>query len=153
MGSLPLITALGLALLQAAPAPSQPSLTEKRQVLQAVVAITTLPPGELMKTPPTTPIEHDSEVAKTEMVTVVVTIQGCQSSPTGGCQATADVVATRPDGSVHSEMKNIPLANGRGIATLVLKASDVTGIYKVEATVRDPIARRVAKTERLFGVK
>ena len=153
MVSFHLVVALVLGFLQAAPAPSQPSLSEKRNVLQAVVAITTLPPGELMKTPPTTPIEHDSEVAKTETVTVVVTIQGCQSSPAGGCQATADVVATRPDGSVHSEMKNIPLASGRGIATLVLKSADVAGVYKVEATVRDPIARRVAKAERLFGVK
>ncbi len=62
-------------------------------------------------------------------------------------------MAHKPDGTVHSEMKNIALTHGRGTATLKLAPTDVTGVYKVEATVRDPVARRVAKAERLFGVK
>jgi hypothetical protein len=128
-------------------------LSDKRAVLKAVVAITTLPAADVSKIAPTAEIDHDSEVARTEGVRVVVSIQGCQTNAAGGCEATADVVAYRPDGSVHSEMKNIALAGGRGMATLSLKPDDVTGVYKVEATVRDPNARRFAKTERLFGVK
>ena len=56
----------------------QQSLSAKREVLQAVVAITTLPAAELTSVPAAKEIEHDSEVARSEAVTVVVTIQGCQ---------------------------------------------------------------------------
>ena len=152
MTALACLGALAIAFLQA-PSATQPALGDKRNVLRAVAAITTLPAAEVLKTAAATEIEHDSEVARSELVTVVVTIQGCQSNTAGECQATADVVAYKPDGTVHSEMKNIALPNGRGTATLKLAPGDVTGVYKVEATVRDPIARRVAKSERLFGVK
>ena len=149
------MTLLGVVaiVLGQTPAPAQPSLSANRNVLRAVAAITTQPAADVMKTSAATEIEHDSEVSRSETVTVVVTIQGCQSNTAGECQATADVVAHRPDGTVHSEMKAIALPNGRGTATLKLAPGDVTGVYKVEATVRDPLARRVAKSERLFGVK
>lgn len=150
MSPVALIGVLSIALLNTSEA-SQ--LSDKRAVLKAVVAITTLPAADVSKIAPTAEIDHDSEVARTELVRVVVSIQGCQPNAAGVCEATADVVAYRPDGSVHSEMKNIALASGRGMATLSLKPDDVTGVYKVEATVRDPNARRFAKTERLFGVK
>ena len=152
MSPVALISVLTVAFLQTT-APAQSSLSDKRAVLRAVVAITTLPPADVSKLAPAAEIDHDSEVARTEMVRVVVSIQGCQPSAAGACEATADVVASRPDGSVHSEMKAIALTTGRGLATLSLKPDDVTGVYKVEATVRDPNARRVAKAERLFGVK
>jgi hypothetical protein len=155
------ILALSLGVAQT-PAPQTPppgtpppaqSLSAKREVLQAVVAITTLPAAEVKAIPAAKAIEHDSEVARSEAVTVVVTIQGCQADATGVCNATADVVAYKPDGSVHSEMKAITLAAGRGTAALKLAPADVTGVYKVVATVRDLNARRFGKTERLFGVK
>ena len=152
MSPVALVSVLTFAFLQTS-APPQTSLSDKRAVLKAVVAITTLPAADVSKIAPTAEIDHDSEVARTEMVRVVVSIQGCQPNPAGVCEATADVVAHRPDGSVHSEMKNIALTTGRGLATLSLNPDDVTGVYKVEATVRDPNARRFAKTERLFGVK
>jgi hypothetical protein len=152
MNAVVLLGVVAVSFLQA-PSAAQPSLSDKRNVLRAVTAITTLPSADVLKTPAATEIEHDSEVARAEAVTVVVTIQGCQVDTAGACQATADVVASRPDGTVHSEMKNIALTNGRGTAMLKLAPADVTGVYKVEATVRDPIARRVAKSERLFGVK
>jgi len=152
MGPITLIGVLTFALIQTT-APPQPSLSDKRAVLRAVVAITTLPPAEVSKIAPAAEIDHDSEVARTETVRVVVSIQGCQPNAAGVCEATADVAAHRPDGSVHSEMKNIALTGGRGLATLGLKPDDVTGVYTVVATVRDPNARRVAKAERLFGVK
>jgi hypothetical protein len=147
-----LLGVVAVTLLQAPP-PSQPSLSAKRNVLRAEAAITTLPAADVLKTPAATEIEHDSEVARSETVTVVVTIQGCQADAAAACQATADVVAHKPDGTVHSEMKNIALTHGRGTAALKLTPTDVTGVYKVEATVRDPVARRVATAERLFGVK
>lgn len=155
MTSLLTCAALGLVLVQApAPAPAAPpSLTSQREVLRSVVAITTLPGVELQAIPPAKEIEHDSEVARTEAVTVVVMIQGCQADASGACRAEADVVAYRPDGSVHSEMKAVALTGGRGTVPLKLAADDVTGVYKVVATVRDLAARRFGKTERLFGVK
>ena len=134
------------------PMPQQ-SLSAKREVLQAVVAITTLPAAEIKAVPAAKEVEHDSEVARSEAVTVVVTIQGCQADTAGACNASADVVAYKPDGSVHSEMKGITLAGGRGSAALTLTPGDVTGVYKVVATVRDLNAKRFGKTERLFGVK
>jgi hypothetical protein len=146
------LAALGLGLLQtAAPAqkPAQ-SLTERQAVLKSEIAITTLPAADLQGTKE---IEHDSEVARSEAITVVVTIHGCQTDPKGACNASADVVAYKPDGSAHSEMKAINLATGRGTATLKLAPGDPTGVYRVEATVRDLTARRFGKTERRFGVK
>jgi hypothetical protein len=128
-------------------------LSAEREVLRAVVAITTMPPSELDKIPAVKEIEHDSEVARSELVLVVVMAPGCQANPQGECNASADVVAYKPDGSVHSEMKGITLTTHRGTAVLRLASDDVTGVYRVEATVRDLQAQRFAKTERLFGVK
>lgn len=146
MKTLFLVIAVGLVSGQA-------SLTSKREVLKAVVAITTRPATELAGIPAAQEVEHDSEVARSEAVTVVVMVQGCQPDAKGVCQASADVVAYKPDGSVHSEMKGINLSSGRGTASLKLAPTDETGVYKVVATVRDPTARRFGKTERLFGVK
>lgn len=133
--------------------PSPQSLTSKREVLKSVVAITTQPAADLARIPVSQEIEHDSEVARSEAVTVVVMVQGCQPDAQGTCRASADIVAYKPDGSVHSEMKDINIGSGRGTTTLKLAPTDETGVYKVVATVRDLNARRFGKTERLFGVK
>jgi hypothetical protein len=122
-------------------------------VWQSTVAIWSRPAAELATVPLTTEVEHDSEVARDEAVTVVVTLQGCQLDASGACRATADLVTHKPDGTVHSETKNVALTGGRGTARLALTPTDVTGVYTVIATVRDPEARRVARSERLFGVK
>lgn len=167
-----LVTALALAAAQApqAPMPQQPlnpkpaseapvpaaeaqPLTAKRQVMQSVVAITTQPAAEIAGIAAAKEIEHDSEVSRDEAVTIVVTMLGCEADAKGQCNASADVVAYKPDGSVHSETKGISLATGRGTAALRLSPGDVTGVYRVEATVRDLTARRFGKTDRLFGVK
>lgn len=149
---LPTLTIFGLGLLQSIDA-SQETMAQKRNQLQPVIAITTLSSAELEKTPVTTPIEHDSEVARSEAITIVISIQNCQADAKGRCNASADVVAYTPDGKIHHEMKGISLANKRGTAALNLTAGDVTGVYKVVATVRDLNASRFGKTERLFGVK
>jgi hypothetical protein len=128
-------------------------LSAEREVLRAVVAITTVAPAELAKIPAATEVEHDSEVSRSELVTVVVMAPGCQTNPQGECNATADVITYKPDGSVHSELKAIDLNAHRGTAMLRLATDDVTGVYRVVATVRDLRATRFAKTERLFGVK
>ena len=150
MRSVLLIGLLGLGVAQDVPVRK---LSAEREVLRAVVAITTMSPSELEKTPTTKEIEHDSEVSRSELVMVVVMAPGCQPNPLHECTASADVVTYKPDGTVHSELKNISLATHRGSAILKLGMDDVTGIYKVVATVRDMQAQRFAKTERLFGVK
>ena len=150
-----LLLLIGVLALGRAPAQDVPvrKLSAEREVLRAVVAITTMPPSELEQTPPMKEIEHDSEVSRSELVMVVVMAPGCQANPMHECNAMADVVAYKPDGTVHSELKNINLSTHRGSAVLKLSLDDVTGIYKVVATVRDLQAQRFAKTERLFGVK
>ncbi len=145
-----ILALIALVALPRASDQATPSLSQKREVLRAEVAITTLPAAEIAAAKA---IDHDTEVARSEPITVVVTIQGCQPDARGACNASADVEAQKPDGSVHSEMKNITLNSGRGTAALTLAAGDVTGVYKVVATVRDLNARRFARTERLFGVK
>lgn len=148
------LTVFGFGLGQTQPATApmpQQSLSERREVLRSVVAITTLSASNLASIPKE--VEHDSEVARSEAVTVVVMSQGCQKSANGACNASADVVVYKPDGSVHSEMKNVNLSTGRGTTTLTLAPTDITGVYKVIATVRDLNANRFGKTERLFGVK
>src|SRR5262245_45166924 len=160
MKSLLLVLGVALATAQlpadkpSPPSPSpQQSLSERRQVLKPVVAITTRQPADLSSIPPTQEIEHNSEVGRSEAVTVVVMVQGCQADAKGACRASADVVVYKPDGSIHSETKEIDLATGRGTMPLKLTPNDVTGVYRAVATVRDLNARRFGKTERLFGVK
>ena len=146
-----LLLTLAVGLMVTAPLGSaeQGSL-EKREVIKSEVLITTLPAADLKVTKT---LEHDTEVAKSEAVTVVVILATCQKDSQGACNASADIVAYRPNGEVHSEMKNVSLNEGRGMASLRLALADPTGVYKVVATVRDLNARRFGKTERLFGVK
>jgi hypothetical protein len=155
MHTLLMLSAIGLMLspaFQTNQSASRP-LSQKREVLQSEIAITTRPSAELASLAPSQPLDHDSEVSRSESVTVVVSIRECTKDEKGACNASADVIAYKPDGSVHSEMKNIVLSTGRGTASLKLAPEDATGVYRVVATVRDLNARRFGKTERLFGVK
>ena len=138
---------------QTSPRPAGQGLGPKRSGLSPDIAITTLSAAELRTLPKGKPVEHDSEVSRSEAVTVVVSIAGCQPDSQGACNASADVTAYKPDGTVHAEMKNVTLAGNRGTVALKLGASDVTGVYKVVATVRDINAKRFGTTERMFGVK
>jgi hypothetical protein len=128
-------------------------LSQQRSTLQPDVLITTLTAEELAKRSATDPLEHDTEVQRHEAITVIVTIAECAKDGKGMCNASADVVAYKPDGSIHSDMKNVSLNTGRGTASLKLAAGDVTGIYKLVATVRDLNARRFGQAERSFGVR
>jgi hypothetical protein len=139
-----LIAALGLI-------QTQPTLSQKRESLQPVVLVTTRPAAEVAKEPST--LEHDTEVARGEAVTVVLTIPACEKGANGVCNASADLVTYRPDGTVHSEVKNMSLNDRRVTAPLKLNQNDATGLYRVVATVRDLNARRFASAERIFGVK
>jgi len=155
MHTLLMLSAIGLMLgeaFQTNQSATRP-LSQKREVLQSEIAITTRPSAELAALPPSQSVDHDSEVSRSESVTVVVSIRECTKDEKDACNASADVIAYTPDGSIHSEMKNIALSTGRGTAALKLTANDTTGVYRVVATVRDLNARRFGKTERLFGVK
>ena len=132
---------------------SQPSLSQRRETLQPQVLVTTLSPDELAKQSSSGALEHDTEVARHEPLTIVLTIADCEKGETGACNASADVVARKPDGTVHTELKNVSLNNRRATASLKLNAGDPTGLYKVVATVRDLNARRFGTAERIFAVK
>ncbi len=93
MKTLLIVVGLGLATAQLPsdkPSPTYPSpqqsLTERREVLKSVVAITTRPAADLARVPATQEIEHDSEVDRSEAVTVVVMMQGCQPDAQGACR-------------------------------------------------------------------
>ena len=141
--------AVGLAQTPA----SQPTLSERRASLQPDVLITTLSAEDLAKRAASPALEHDTEVARHEAVTIVVSMGDCTKDARGACNASADVVTYKPDGSVHSEMKNITLNTGRGLTALKFTDRDATGLYKVIATVRDLNGKRFGKAERSFGVK
>ena len=136
----------------AAQAPT-PTLSQKREALQPAVLITTLASEELAKQSASGALEHDTEVARDETVTIVLSIPDCAKDDAGKCNASADLVAYKPDGSVHTAVKNVSLNSHRATAPLKLSATDPTGLYKVVATVRDLNARRFANAERIFGVK
>ena len=150
-----LLSALGLAASEASQTDQTATrpLSQKREVLQSEIAITTRPSAEIASLTNADAIEHDSEVSRSEHVTVVVSIRQCAKDEKGVCNASADVIAYKPDGSAHSETKNIALSTGRGTTVLKLTPDDAVGLYRVVATVRDLNARRFGKTERLFGVK
>ena len=144
-----LILATGLA--QSSPSP--PTLSQKREALRPVVLITTLSPEEVAKRTAPDALEHDTEVARNETITIVLTIPECEKAENGACNASADLVTYKPDGTVHTEVKNVSLNGRRATSTLKLTPADATGLYKVVATVRDLNARRFASAERIFGVK
>jgi hypothetical protein len=129
------------------------TLTQKRESLRPEVLITTLAPDALAKAVGASTLEHDTEVDRSEAITVVLSIADCDKGDTGVCNASADLVAYKPDGTVHSEVKNVSLNSRRATTPLKLTATDVTGLYKVVATVRDLNGRRFGTTERVFSVK
>jgi hypothetical protein len=132
-------------------ATSAQSASRPRESLQPEVLITTIARDQLATH---ASLEHDTEVARSEAVTIVVSIAACEPVEGGSsCNASADVVAYKPDGTVHTELKNLSLNSRRATAVLPLTANDVTGLYKVVATVRDLAARRFGNAERSFGVK
>jgi hypothetical protein len=146
-----LIPILVFGLMVAAPGePAAQASSERRDQTKPEILITTLPEADVKAAKA---LEHDTEVARHEAITVVVLLPSCQKDPGGACNASADIVAYKPDGGVHSEMKSVSLNGGRGLASLRLAPADPTGVYKVIATVQDLNARRFGKTERLFGVK
>ena len=146
-----LLLTLALGLMVTAPlAPAGQGAAEKASPITSEILITTLPTAEVTASKT---LEHDTEVARNEAVTVVVMLPACQKDPQGACNAAADIVAYTPDGKVHSEMKGVSLKEGRGMSSLKLAPTDPTGVYKVVATIRDLNARRFGKAERLFGVK
>jgi hypothetical protein len=128
-----------------------PTLSQKRESLQPVVLVTTLPAAEVAKHADT--LEHDTEVTRHEAATVVLTIPACEKGTNGACNASADLVTYKPDGTVHTEVRNVSLNDRRVTAPLKLNPNDAVGLYKVVATVRDLNARRFATAERIFGVK
>ena len=130
--------------------PSRQGTAGQREVMKAELLVTTLPVADVRAAKT---LEHDTEVARNEAVTVVLILPACQKDAQGACNASADIVAYTPDGKVHSEMKSVSLNEGRGMASLQLAPADPIGVYKVIATVQDLNARRFGKTERLFGVK
>ena len=142
-----LIVAVALTLL---PPDALQGLSAKRNAMQSEVLITTLSAADL-KAAKT--LEHDSEVARTEVVSIVVTMPPCLKNAQGACNASADIVVYTPDGKVHSETKAVSLNAGRGTVPLKLAPTDVTGVYRVLATVRDLNARTFSTSERKFGVK
>src|SRR5688572_2618008 len=91
---------LGLGFSQTSPPveTTKPTLSGRQEVLKSEIAISTLPAADLKGLTVGKPIEHDSKVARSEAVTVIVTIQGCQADAKGVCNASADVVAYKPDG-------------------------------------------------------
>ena len=114
--------------------------------------ITTLAPDAIVQAA-TPALEHDTEVDRSESITIVLSIAACDKGEVGRCNASADLVAYKPDGTVHSEMKNVSLNSLRATAPLKLSASDQTGLYKIVATVRDLNASRFGTAERVFSVK
>ena len=146
---LALVVAIGLTHTTA----SSQTLSQKRGALQPEVLITTIAPAELAQRASAAALEHDTEVARAESITMVVSIAACEKGENGTCNASSDVVVYKPDGSVHTEVKNLVLNNLRVTAPLSLKANDATGLYKVVATVRDLNGRRFGQAERIFGVQ
>jgi hypothetical protein len=153
---MPIITAAALAAIVGLSLESgtvRQGFAAQRDVLKAEIAIATQPASEIEKLPLMHAIEHDTEVARGEALTIVVSAQGCEKDARGACNISADVVTLRPDGSEYATVKALPLGGGRATAPLTFAAADVTGLYRVVATVRDLNARRFAKVERIFGVK
>jgi hypothetical protein len=130
-------------------------LSSATQTLDVDLSISTLSAAELKTRldSPTSVFEHVSEVGRSGPVAAVLRVRGCQSSTPDSCKMNADIVTYRPDGSIMAETKNLDLPLGRGAVPLKFDAAGPSGVYRVEATVRDLATRRFAKVDRKFGVK
>jgi hypothetical protein len=142
-----------LALTVAQGSSATTSLSQKRDTLKPEVLLTTMSADELAKHPAGHALEHRTEVARADALTIVLTTGPCEKGADGGCTVSADLVTYKPDGTVHSEHKNVAVKGDRATVSLKFAPSDPTGLYRVVATVRDLTARRFAQAERMFGVK
>lgn len=127
---LPLVLLLaGVTWLHAlSPVPPAMQTLPEPADLRPEFALTTATGADLDKVLASRTIRHRSEVARSDRITVVVSIQACQPDGESTCRVSADVILRGPDGSVHTEMKGIDLATTRG-TRLALDAGGPAGIY------------------------
>jgi hypothetical protein len=87
------------------------------------------------------------------VVTAVVLFSGCAAAEDGNCRCDADLTVLLPDGSVYGEHRGVPvwdsapppghnlqLSNGR--LKFRIEDHDPLGTYRIQALVRDLVAKR-----------
>ena len=106
-------------------------------------------------------IKTVTDARRGDVVAAMILFMGCAPDASGKCEASADFRVVRPDGSVYAEHPGAELwheappgktALQLGVAHLAfeIERDDPIGVYKIYATVRDPIGKRsVALVEEL----
>lgn len=99
-------------------------------------------------------LETVTEVRASETATAQARIRGCQPDARGRCALTIQYVATGPDGQTLARLPAQAVEAGAPPPALRLTFSDAnpTGLYTVVAMVRDLNAKRMVRTERIFGL-
>lgn len=82
-------------------------------------------------------------------------VRGCMPGDSGRCSVTVQYVATGPNGQTFREEAARPLEVGKPAPALRLDLSktDEVGLYKVVTFVRDLNAKRIVRSERIFGLR
>lgn len=82
-------------------------------------------------------------------------VRGCMLGESGRCDVVVQYTVTAPDGTTVRHEPARPVEEGKSAPTLrlTLSKTDQVGLYRVAAVVRDSHARRVVRTERIFGLR
>lgn len=104
---------------------------------------------------PAASFDSVTEVKPDQLVTAQARVRGCLPGPSGRCDATVQYVITGPDGQTFREEAARPVEEGKPAPALRFTPArtDQAGLYKVVVVVRDAHARRIVRTERIFGLR
>jgi hypothetical protein len=111
-----------------------------------------------------TPHMHTvSEAKRGDVVAAIVLFKRCSADPLGNCRSQVQYRVLRPDGSLYGEhtatLWNAPpgplenLQRGNDQLMLRIEPNDPLGTYRIEAVVRDHIARREVSLLRELVVR
>ncbi|MCA1583205.1 MAG: hypothetical protein LC791_00040 [Acidobacteria bacterium] len=82
-------------------------------------------------------------------------VQGCDPGDSGRCQVTVQYTVYGPDGNVYRTAEARPAEMGKPAPSLHLTFADtdVVGLYRAVTIVRDATAKRMVRSERVFGLR
>jgi hypothetical protein len=100
-------------------------------------------------------LESLTEFRPGQPVVAQARVRGCDPGDVGRCDVTVQYAVYGPDGQVYHQAAAQRVDAGQPAANLTWTFSntDPTGLYRVVVIARDLNAKRIIRTERIFGLR